>query len=430
MSSLDVWGLDDVAETAYRAMLRNPDLDLAQLSRHLDLDAEVVSAAVDELRRVGLVSRSGPGLAPASPASTLAALVHVELSDLEERRARLDAVRASLSGFAADHMVGQSRAWSSMPFELLSADESFAAVEDLQRGTTGEVLSSHPVVDIDVDAPTYVELLEHQLAAGRPMRGLYPTGVLDDPARLAYVRRWAEAGETVAPTVRVACRRLPSSDPRPPWCPRVGRGRWLPRRLSRWCVLPALVAMARELFEQYWARGAGLPTTRLEDGDDARPVLELLQLGLKDETIARHLGVSLADRSAAGGDGHGRARCVHPVPGGYGGSATRPDLMGRPDRHRQEGPRVSDQVDVLRRRLEVVIGTPFTEGNALDGPAQRRPDLPGDARGDPRRRAHRRPDDVRLLAGRHRASSSPRRWPSAPRPACGCGCSSTPSAAG
>ena len=291
MSSLDVWGLDDVAETAYRAMLRNPDLDLSQLSRHLDLDAEVVSAAVDELRRVGLVSRSGPGLAPASPASTLAALVHVELSDLEERRARLDAVRASLSGFAADHMVGQSRAWSSMPFELLSADESFAAVEDLQRGTTGEVLSSHPVVDIDVDAPTYVELIEHQLDAGRPMRGLYPTEVLDDPARLAYVRRWAEAGETV----RLLSASMPSLAVFGSESALVSTG-WGGLADSRGYLVvraPALVAMARDLFEQHWARGVGLPTSQLDDVDDVRPVLELLQLGLKDETIARHLGVSL-----------------------------------------------------------------------------------------------------------------------------------------
>ena len=27
---------------------------------------------------------------------------------------------------------------------------------------------------------------------------------------------------------------------------------------------------------------------------------------------------------------------------------------------------MSDQVDVLRRRLEVVIGTPFTEGNRIE----------------------------------------------------------------
>ena len=94
-------------------------------------------------------------------------------------------------------MVGQSRAWSSMPFELLSMDESFAAVEDIQRGTTGEVLSCHPAVNIEVDAPTYVDLLTHQLAEGRPMRGLYPTDVLGDPARLAYVRQWSDAGEDV-----------------------------------------------------------------------------------------------------------------------------------------------------------------------------------------------------------------------------------------
>ncbi len=326
MSSLDVWGLDDVAETAYRAMLRNPDLDLGQLSRHLDLDAEVVNAAVDELRRVGLVSRSGPGLAPASPASTLAALVHVELSDLEERRARLDAVRASLSGFAADHMVGQSRAWSSMPFELLSADESFAAVEDLQRGTTGEVLSSHPVVDIDVDAPTYVELIEHQLDAGRPMRGLYPTEVLDDPARLAYVRRWAEAGETV----RLLSESLPSL---------AVFGSESALVSTRWGGAAGSTGSPRGA--RAGAGGDGARAVRAVLGPRGRPADDPARGRRRRPAGARAAaagpqgrdhrpapGGLAADRPAAGGDGHGRARCVHPVPGGYGGSAPRPDLMG------------------------------------------------------------------------------------------------------
>ena len=287
-----MWGLDDVAEAAYRAMLRNPDFDLGQLSRHLEVPLEAVGAAVDELVRVGLVTRADAGLAPASPATTLAALVHVELSELEERRSRLDAVRASLSGFAADHMVGQSRAWSSMPFELLSAEESFAAVEDLQRGTTGEVLSCHPVVDIDVDAPTYVELIEHQLSDGRPMRGLYPSEVLTDPARLGYVRRWCEAGETVrllaeAPPA-VAVFGHESALVSAGWGGAAGTGHLLLRA-------PALVALVRELFEQFWSRSAPLPSTGPvpPSADDVRPVLELLQLGLKDETIARQLGISL-----------------------------------------------------------------------------------------------------------------------------------------
>jgi DNA-binding NarL/FixJ family response regulator len=293
VSSLEVWGLDDVAETTYRAMLRNPDLDRDQLARHLDLEPALVAGAVDELLRVGLVTLAGAGLALASPATTLAALVHVELSELEERRSRLDAVRASLSGFAADHMVGQSRAWSSMPFELLSMDESFAAVEDIQRGTTGEVLSCHAAVNIEVDAPTYVDLVTHQLAEGRPMRGLYPTDVLTDPARLTYVRQWSEAGEDV----RLMSQTLPTL---------AVFGTEVALVSSAWgggsagtllVRAPALVALVRELFGQYWARGMPLPglgsAAAATHDDDVRAVLDLLQLGLKDESIARHLGISL-----------------------------------------------------------------------------------------------------------------------------------------
>jgi DNA-binding CsgD family transcriptional regulator len=293
MSALAVWGLDDVAETAYRAMLRNPDYDLGQLARHLELAPADLEAAVAALVRVGLVARQGSsGVVPASPATTLAPLVHVELSDLEERRSRLAAVRASLSGFAADHMVGQSRGWASVPFELLSLAESFAAVEDIQRSTTGEVLSCHPAVNIDVDAPAYVELLEHQLAGGRPMRGLYPADVLGAPDRLAYVRHWADAGEHV----RLAHRDLPSVAVFGTEAALVtadGSGNDAGRLLLR---APALVALVRALFEEYWAQAVPLPlATGAASGssDETRSVLDLLQMGMKDESIARQLGISL-----------------------------------------------------------------------------------------------------------------------------------------
>ena len=289
MSALDVWGLDDVAETVYRAMLRNPDLTVPGLARHLDLRPRAVRRALDALTEVGLVTRSGEQFMPASPATALGSLLHVELSELEERRSQLDAVRASLTGFAADHMVGQSRGWSSVPFELLSLDESFAAVEDIQRSTTGEVLSCHAAVDIDADAPSYVELLEHQLGQGRPMRGLYPAEAMDDPERLAYIRHWADAGESV----RLMSHALP---------PIAAFGSEVALVSSTWgggaagtlvVRAPALVALVRELFEQYWDRALPLSTARVEKdaADDA--VLDLLQLGLKDESIARQLGISL-----------------------------------------------------------------------------------------------------------------------------------------
>jgi DNA-binding CsgD family transcriptional regulator len=290
MSALDVWGLDDAAEVAYRAMLRNPDLDRAGLAHHLGLTDDDVGRALAELERTGLVSSTPSGLLPAPPATTLAAMLHGELGDLEERRSRLDAVRASLAGFAADHMVGQSRAWSSMPFELFSPEESFVAVEDVLRGTAGEVLSCHPAVNIDVDSPTYVELIESQLRDGRPLRGLYPADVVDDPPRLAYVRRWARAGEEV----RLMSHALP---------PMAVFGTEAAMVSSTWgggvpghllVRAPALVALVRELFDQYWERATPLVTRDpAEPSDERSQILELLMLGTKDESIARQLGVSL-----------------------------------------------------------------------------------------------------------------------------------------
>ena len=64
------------------------------------------------------------------------------------------------------------------------------------------------------------------------------------------------------------------------------------------------------------------------------------------------------------------------------------------------------------------------------GPAQRRRDLPGDAGGDPRGRAHDRLPDLRLLEGRHRPRVRARPGRARPRRRARCGCSSTPSAAG
>jgi hypothetical protein len=122
-----------------------------------------------------------------------------------------------------------------------------------------------------------VDLLTHQLAEGRPMRGLYPTDVLGDPARLAYVRQWSDAGEDV----RLMSQTLPSlavSGPRSRWCPRPGAA-----RPAGTCLVGAgLVALARELFEQYW-RHRG-PACRLPAGGRRRrpPVrADLLRLGLK-----------------------------------------------------------------------------------------------------------------------------------------------------
>jgi hypothetical protein len=291
MSVLDLWGLDEGAEAVYRALLRNPGRDVEWFAAHLERDGQQVSQQLGGLVDVGLARREGAGFLAGAPATTLQPLVNAELSEIDGRRAQLDAVRASLASFAADHVVGRSRDWAEAPFELLSDAESFVAVEDLQRSTHGTVLCSHQVVEIDVSSPPYVEVLERQLAAGRPMRALYPRDVVDDPRRLAYVHHWAGVGEDV----RITHQLVPymavfgsevaivaaSSGPGP------SEGRILVRA-------PALVSLVTDLFERYWEKAVPLHSTPVGFGRNERiEILEGLMLGAKDEALARQLGVSL-----------------------------------------------------------------------------------------------------------------------------------------
>lgn len=291
MGVLSVWGVADDAEIVYRALLRNPERDLAALADHLQRDPADVRAAMDSLVRAGLAQHRGAGLFdPSPPTTVLAALLRAELIDLEDRRARLDAVRVSLSSFAADHLVGRTRGWAQLPFELLSDDEARSAVEDLQRGTTGEVLSCHRVDDIADGPPAYLRLVEQQLGAGRPMRAIYPVDVFQDEHRLAYVRRWATVGEEV---------RL--VDDMPPEFAVFGQdvalisSEWEGAKGSKIVLhAPAMVAVVRELFECYWAKGRPLRRGAPEAAErPVREILELLMVGAKDEAMARQLGVSL-----------------------------------------------------------------------------------------------------------------------------------------
>jgi len=55
--------------------------------------------------------------------------------------------------------------------------------------------------------------------------------------------------------------------------------------------VPVVVEAFTALFEEYWRRGE--PAPRADLSTQNRRLLELLAMGLKDEAIARHLGVGL-----------------------------------------------------------------------------------------------------------------------------------------
>jgi DNA-binding CsgD family transcriptional regulator len=290
MGVLGVWDLDDTAEAVYRAVLRSPDLASIDLADRLQLPAEVVTAVLSDLSRLGLVTVSPAGVQAIPPASSLGALLQGEVRTLEERRARLDAVRADLPAFSADHLIGQTRNWSSVPFEVLSEDEASAAFEELQRGTEGEVLTCHAVDQLDLAPLGYQELVREQLAAGRPMRAVYPAIVVEDPVKLQYVRHWAAAGEQIR-LLPFSAREIDVFGNQAA----LVSSQWEGHTGSMILVhAPAMIAILRELFERYWERAVPFTPVPTAGRADLRSrLLELLMMGAKDETIARTLGVSL-----------------------------------------------------------------------------------------------------------------------------------------
>jgi len=290
MSALSLWGLDDTAEALYRTMLRNPSVDRAEaLAGHMGLDTAQVEEALRALARAGLVDTHGDTVHAAPPSSALSKLVHDELRSLEERRAQVDAVRGELAGFAADHTLGQSHSWATLPFEVFSLDEAVSLVEDLQRSTTGEVLSCHQARRVELNSTAFNRLVEAQLREGRPMRGLYPLEILEDPRRHGWALEWLRAGERV----RLVTKPMPSMAIFGDEYALVASPEGPPGGDLILVRAPALIGISRLLFDLAWNTAIPLEDPEQPGSSDHRRLLELLALGVKDEAIARHFDVSL-----------------------------------------------------------------------------------------------------------------------------------------
>lgn len=287
---LEPWGIDARGEQLYRTMLRHPGHEVARIASMLGWSADEVGRAALPLARAGLVRSLGGGrYEVSSPDAAIERLVEREHSRLRERELQVLAARSWIPQFAADHLAGETERMIPVSLDLVSSERWHAVLEDLIRTTSGELLAIR--LGSRAVTPGLRQLLARQLDRRRPMRTIYSARLLEDQAELDHMRRSASNGE---------------------------RSRVLPDPVSRMVIFggeaalvaahnsgsgdadlvvraPGLVAVLRAYFDRLWAHAASIP--RLEEetdsADDRRHVLELLALGVKDESIARHLGVSL-----------------------------------------------------------------------------------------------------------------------------------------
>lgn len=281
-------GLDDIEEQVYRAALRRPAAPVAELARSVGASSTRVRGALVALEELGLVERTTHRrFVPADPESALLALI-------QRREAELTAARGEVVELADEYRTGRVQSETSDLVEVLTSPETIARrLRELNHGVHEEILV--------FDKPPYLFQPGDEVAVEQPLlrrgvvaKAIYSQEAFAWPRRVENLQRLAALGEEsrVLPELPF---KLRIYDRRAGVVPLMSNDQSVEgvAVIHRSGILLALVA----LFEAYWERAfpvAGGATARpAELTDKDVEVLRLLGTGLKDEAIARQLGISM-----------------------------------------------------------------------------------------------------------------------------------------
>lgn len=290
---LDAVGVTPAQTRCYEQLLATRALTAAQLANQLDLSPPAVSEHLDGLVSLGLVSATAEAPAryvPAPPEVAVGALVQQRREHLE--RTRLYAARLTVA--YRDCTVGDAVRYVEVVHGRDAVTQRF---QQLQRSATDEVLV--------FVKPPYLGDHEHQertertlLDKGVRVRGLYDRAAIEETGGLDNVTRLFEQGEEarVLPDVpmklAIADRRLAL----------VALAPEQPDGDSAILVHPCgLLEALNLLAENMWRQAAPITPgdvgvvasggpTDLDERD--REILQLLQAGLTDASIARQLRIA------------------------------------------------------------------------------------------------------------------------------------------
>jgi len=279
---LESVGVSSPDEEAYRALLTASGCGIPELAKLLDRDEREVTATVGRLEALGLLTTTSDQpvrLLPTRPDVAVDALVAV-------RRAELDRVRAEARVLLSELRAQEQHRPENL-VEVIVGQESIAArFAQLLGGTRAEllVLDRPPYASKTGESEPRVRGL---LSDGVVVRGIYSPDSLDRPGAVDQVYRAADAGETsrVHPQLPM---KLAVFD---------RRAALLPLDVnqlvdSALVVHPcALLDALIEMFTLLWDQAVPLVPVVKTDPLDAR-LMTLLGAGLKDDAIARQLGLS------------------------------------------------------------------------------------------------------------------------------------------
>ncbi|WP_328782068.1 helix-turn-helix transcriptional regulator [Streptomyces canus] len=280
-------GVSAFDELLYQAILNQPDAGAAGWALLTGASPGRVREACNRLLTLGLLQPpdSMGGLRAVDPRVAIRALIR-------RRETESELLAATAEEMATAYEAGLLREEPSRLVEVASGEGAIAArLEEMYARAEHEVCL--------FDTPPYlapagpqVDLQADLLSRGILSRGIYSATGLEDPKILSRAFRMVELGEQarVLPSVPLkllvvdGCRAL------------------LPLTASAaggYCAVvvwhSAVTEALQKLFELAWQQAAPLGQAVDAGGlsESERTLTRLLAAGMKDEAVARHLGVSL-----------------------------------------------------------------------------------------------------------------------------------------
>ncbi|TDD03594.1 MarR family transcriptional regulator [Nonomuraea deserti] len=288
---LEGLGVTVAEETAYRALLRHGPATLSRLAAETGSSPAAIRRMLPRLEDLGLISRVA-----GRPLRLVATPPNVAIDILVARRQEEIAHSRAAAALLATEVAERSGPQPEEVLEVVTGRDAVARrYLQLERNATREMLVLvHPPYAVDISDDQ--ENRQRAARQGAPTRGIYSPLAFEHPGMLAHTRRAIADGEQ-ARLGQVPVK-LAVADARTAILPLVSddyRAVESALVVHPSALLDALVG----LFETLWRAAVPL---RLTSGEALEPemwpqapdaeVLALLAAGMKDDAIARQLGLS------------------------------------------------------------------------------------------------------------------------------------------
>lgn len=290
---LDVLGLDELEERAYRRLVELPSEAPADLAIALGSDDAALATALEGLEAKGLVARSMAvaGHVVASPPRVALGSLIVQRQD-EIRRAQLELVRLT-----EQYRGAASERTPSDVIDVVRGPQAVAQrFAQLQRGASTEVIALVKAGVVLVSAEENADE-EVALARGVTYRVIVERAAFEKPGFFDDVVESVEAGELIRvvdelPLRLIIADRQLALLPLQPTADDSGAGALLVHPSGLLDALLALVDLMWERAQPVLAPGSDAAPADRVDPIDVH-VLTLLLAGLTDAAIGGQLGMSL-----------------------------------------------------------------------------------------------------------------------------------------